>query len=114
GSRRHARSIGLTVPSDSASTLQLAVRPKFFGSRAPTVVRMTAAPSLIPELEEFVQHGSPTRRAKTLKRITSLFLDGAPDFNEEHLSLFDDVFNRLIDEIETKARAELSRRLAPV
>jgi uncharacterized protein (DUF2336 family) len=43
-----------------------------------------------------------------------LFLDGASAFNEDHIGLFDDVFNLLIHEIETKARAELSHRLAPV
>src|ERR1700686_4920759 len=75
---------------------------------------MSAAPSLIPELEDIVQHGSPRRRAQALRRITTLFLDGASLFNEDHVRLFDDVFNRLIDEIESKARAELSHRLAPL
>jgi len=75
---------------------------------------MSAAPSLIPELEDIVQHGSPRRREQALRRITALFLDGASLFNEEHVRLFDDVFNRLIDEIESKARAELSHRLAPL
>lgn len=75
---------------------------------------MSAAVSLIPELEEVLQHGSREKRADTLKRITSLFVDGASSFNEDHVRLFDDVFGRLIAEIETKARAELSMRLAPV
>jgi uncharacterized protein (DUF2336 family) len=75
---------------------------------------MRAAQSLIPELEEIVQHGSPRRRAQALRRITALFLEGAPAFNDEHVSLFDDVFNLLIHEIEAKARAELSDRLAAV
>jgi uncharacterized protein (DUF2336 family) len=75
---------------------------------------MSVAPSLIPELEDIVQHGSPRRRAQALRRITTLFLDGASLFNEDHVRLFDDVLNRLIDEIESKARAELSHRLAPV
>jgi uncharacterized protein (DUF2336 family) len=73
-----------------------------------------SAPSLIPELENVVQHGSPERRAEALKRITALFLDGAPRFNDDHIRLFDEVFNCLINEIETKARGELSHRLAPV
>ena len=60
------------------------------------------------------QHGSPERRAEALKRITALFLDGAPRFNDDHVRLFDEVFNCLINEIETKARSELSHRLAPV
>jgi len=75
---------------------------------------MSAAPSLIPELEEIVQNGSPRRRAQALRRITTLFLDSAGLFNADHVRLFDDVFNRLIDEIESKARAELSHRLAPI
>src|SRR5439155_22433940 len=75
---------------------------------------MSAPVSLIPELEEVVQHGSPERRAETLKRITAYFLDGASRFNDDHVRLFDEVFSRLITEIETKERSELSHRLAPV
>jgi uncharacterized protein (DUF2336 family) len=75
---------------------------------------MAAAESLIPELEDVIQHGSADRRMQTLKKITDLFLNGASQFNEDHIDVFDDVFNRLIHEIETKARAELSDRLAPV
>src|SRR5216684_7528726 len=75
---------------------------------------MSAPASLIPELEEVIQNGSPERRAEALKRITALFLDGAPRFNDDHVRLFDDVFNCLIAEIESKARSELSHRLAPV
>jgi uncharacterized protein (DUF2336 family) len=75
---------------------------------------MSAVPSLIPELEDIVQHGSPRRRAQALQRITTLFLEGASLYKDEHVRLFDDVFNRLIDEIESKARAELSLRLAPL
>src|ERR1019366_8989128 len=67
-----------------------------------------------PELEEVVQHGSAEKRAETLRRITSLFLDGAMSFNEEHVALFDDVIGCLIQEIEAKALAELARRIAPV
>ena len=74
---------------------------------------MAAPASLIPELEDVIQHGSPERRVLTLQRITSLFLDGASRFNEDHVRLFDDVFGCLIEEIEAKARAELSHRLAP-
>lgn len=75
---------------------------------------MSAVPSLIPELEDILQSGSPRRREQALRRITALFLDGASQFNDEHVQLFDDVFNRLIDEIEAKARAELSHHLAPL
>ena len=70
--------------------------------------------SLLPELEDVVQHGSAEKRAETLRRITSLFLDGVPSFNAEHIALFDDVIGCLIEEIEAKALAELARRIAPV
>lgn len=75
---------------------------------------MTAARSLIPELEQVVQHGSRQKRAEALARITSLFLDGAGTYKAEHVALFDDVFGLLIDEIENKARAQLSNSLAPI
>jgi uncharacterized protein (DUF2336 family) len=75
---------------------------------------MSLTASLIPELEEVIRHGSPERRAETLKRITAFFLDGASRFNEDHVRLFDDVFGRLIAEIESKAREELSVHLAPM
>jgi uncharacterized protein (DUF2336 family) len=75
---------------------------------------MGATLSLIPELEQIIQHGSRQKRVVTLRRITSLFLDGASQFNEAHVDLFDDVFVLLIDEIETKARAELANHVAPV
>ncbi len=75
---------------------------------------MGANLSLIPELEEVVQHGSPEKRVETLQRITALFLDGASRYSDAHVDLFDQVFGLLIDEIENKARAELSNHLAPV
>jgi uncharacterized protein (DUF2336 family) len=75
---------------------------------------MNVALSLIPELEEVVQRGSRQKRTEMLQRITALFLGGAENFNDEHVDLFDEVFGRLIEEIESKARAELSNRLAPV
>jgi uncharacterized protein (DUF2336 family) len=75
---------------------------------------MAVSTSLLPELEDVVQHGSPEKRAEMLRRITSLFLDGATAFSSEHVALFDDVIGCLIEQIETKALAELARRLAPV
>src|SRR5687768_3640359 len=75
---------------------------------------MTVPASLISELEEVIQRGTAERRAQTLSRIARLFLPGASQFNEDHVRLFDGVLTRLIDEIETKVRAELSQSLAPV
>ena len=75
---------------------------------------MGAPASLLPELEDVVTNGSAEKRAETLRRITTLFLDGAKLFNAEHVALFDDVIGCLIEEIEAKALAELARRIAPV
>jgi len=75
---------------------------------------MGAPASLLPELEDVVQHGSAEKRAEALRRITTLFLDGADSFNDNHVALFDDVIGCLIEEIEAKALAELARRIAPV
>jgi uncharacterized protein (DUF2336 family) len=73
---------------------------------------MSVPTSLLPELEDVVQHGSAEKRAETLRRITTLFLDGASSFHAKHIALFDDVIGCLIEEIE--ALAELARRIAPV
>jgi uncharacterized protein (DUF2336 family) len=75
---------------------------------------MSASASLIPELEDVIQHGSYAKRAETVRRIANLFIDGAQVFNEDHVGLFDDVLCRLVTEIENKARAEMSRTLSPV
>ncbi len=75
---------------------------------------MNAVFPLIPELEQILQRGSRNKRADALQRITTLFLDGASTYTDEHVDLFDRVFGLLIEEIETKARAQLSIHLAPV
>ena len=74
---------------------------------------MSAAESLIPELED-VARGPLERRTKTVQRIANLFVDGAAQFQEEHVQLFDDVLTRLVAEIETKARTALAAQLAPI
>ena len=75
---------------------------------------MSVSASLIPELEDVVQNGSPAKRAQTVRRIANLFIDGADRFNEEHIGLFDDVLCRLVVEIEAKVLSEMSRQLAPM
>ena len=75
---------------------------------------MSVPASLLPELEEVVQHGSAEKRAETLRRITTSVSRRRGQFSDEHVALFDDVIGCLIEEIEAKALAELARRLAPV
>jgi uncharacterized protein (DUF2336 family) len=75
---------------------------------------MSAVLSLLPELEQVVVHGSREKRVETLQRVTTLFLHGAGTYNELHVDLFDDVFGLLVENVEGKARTELSVRLAPL
>ena len=75
---------------------------------------MTATASLLVELERALQHGSREKRTETLRRVTNLFLDRADSYSDQHVAVFDGVLGRLIEEIESKARSELSRRLAPI
>jgi uncharacterized protein (DUF2336 family) len=70
--------------------------------------------SLILELEAAIAHGSSAKRADTLRQLTDLFTGRAEQLSESHVELFDDVIVRLAGEIETKARVELARRLAPL
>jgi len=75
---------------------------------------MSAALALIPELEQVIQRGAREKRVDALQRVTALFLAGADNYTEAHVELFDDIFGLLIEEIESKARAELSSELAPI
>jgi uncharacterized protein (DUF2336 family) len=70
--------------------------------------------SLIEEIEQTLTTGTREQRADTLRRITDLFIVSAGDLNEQVTQVFDDVMGMLIEAIETKVRAELSRQLAPI
>ncbi|HEU5017660.1 MAG TPA: DUF2336 domain-containing protein [Pseudolabrys sp.] len=70
--------------------------------------------SVIAELEGAFASGSTEKQADILRRITDLFLAGAGTYAADQTDLFDGVLYRLTERIETKARAELARRLAPV
>ncbi len=69
---------------------------------------------LLDELQSTLAHGTVARRVETLRRVTDLFINGAIDYSDEQIGLFDDVFQYLIDHIETSARALLANRLAPI
>jgi uncharacterized protein (DUF2336 family) len=70
--------------------------------------------SLLDELQSTLAHGTVARRVETLRRVTDLFIGGASDYSNDQVGLFDDVFQYLIDHIETSAKALLSNRLAPI
>ena len=72
----------------------------------------TECSNLISELEAAFSSGHNVKQAETLRRVTDLFLQAADRYSSEQIDIFDDVMIRLSTEIETRARAELSRRLA--
>lgn len=73
-----------------------------------------ATQSLMDELEGAIQTGSPERRGDTLRRVADLFLLAPAHLNNEQIGLFDSVLTLLITRVESRARAELAKRLAPV
>ena len=70
--------------------------------------------SLITELEDAIRSGSKEKRIDSLRRITDLFVADADRLNDQQIDVFDDVLGHLINRIEGKALAELSRRLGPI
>ena len=70
--------------------------------------------SLLSTFEAIADRCPPNRRAEILDGITTLFLEGAAAFGEQHLLLFDEIFDRLITQIEPEARFKLSVSLATV
>jgi uncharacterized protein (DUF2336 family) len=69
---------------------------------------------LLEQLEEAVGQRDIRYRAETLRRVTDLFLAGAGTFSIDQVALFDDVLGRLVEEIDTTARAAFGKRLAAV
>lgn len=70
--------------------------------------------NLLEELQTALAHGTVARRVETLRRVTDLFVGNAVDYSDDHIRVFDDVFQCLIEQIETSARARLADRLAPI
>ena len=68
--------------------------------------------SIIAELEDAVRNGSSEKRVGTPG--TDLFLHEGERLSDEQVKVFDDVLCILIARVESRAKAELSRRLAPL
>ena len=74
----------------------------------------SSSENLLDELQTTLAHGTVARRVETLRRVTDLFINGAVDFSDAQIALFDDVFQCLMHHIETSAKALLANRLAPI
>src|SRR5260370_15355765 len=75
---------------------------------------MTAATSLIPELDEIVRHGNPQRRAEAARLIAELFFQDAAKLKSDHVDLFDGLLIDLVPHAELAARVELAERMSPL
>jgi len=75
---------------------------------------MSQALQIIDELEVALKSNSTERHLSILKSVTGLFLAGRDRITEEISSVFDEVIVRLVDHVESRARVELSRDVAPI
>src|SRR5262245_37271900 len=75
---------------------------------------MSAYTMVAAELEDAITNGSSKTRVEALRRITDLFINGAEQFSDDQVALFDQVIARLAAEIEARARVELADRLAHI
>jgi uncharacterized protein (DUF2336 family) len=70
--------------------------------------------SIIDELEEAVRSGSSAKRVSTLRQVTDLLLHDGERLSEEQIRVFDGVLCHLAARVETRVKAELGARLAPL
>jgi len=68
--------------------------------------------SIVDEVEAAVAAGSPDKCFDTIRRVTALFSSSLGQLNDEQITLFGDVLERLINTIELRALAEIGARMA--
>jgi uncharacterized protein (DUF2336 family) len=76
--------------------------------------RHAEARGMLNDLQASLANGSLSRRVELLQRVTDLFMHGADQFSDDHISVFDDVFECLVSHMHDDAQIELARRMAPV
>jgi uncharacterized protein (DUF2336 family) len=67
---------------------------------------------LIDQLEDAFGTKDLARRAEVLRRVTDLFVLKSGTFSEDQIALFDTVMGKLLDTIESAARAQFGGRIA--
>jgi len=68
--------------------------------------------SLVDELEAAIASSDIGRRAVILRRVADLFVSVSGSLSGEQATLFDDVMQQLVQEIETSVRADFAQHLA--
>jgi len=71
-----------------------------------------AQETLIDDLEHVIADKTIGDRAVMLRRVTDLFLVGTGKLSDEQIALFDDVMGRLLEDVQTSARAAFGHLLA--
>jgi uncharacterized protein (DUF2336 family) len=74
------------------------------------LVKMNASLSLSLELEDAIAGSDVRRRAVMLRRMADLFV-GSGDLTSQQTFVFDDVMSRLLAEVESSAKVQLSEYL---
>src|SRR6201996_5195925 len=67
---------------------------------------------LIDQLEQALGNKDLGRRAEGLRRVTDLFVMSSGSFSEDQITLFDTVMGKLLENIESAARAQFGSRIA--
>jgi uncharacterized protein (DUF2336 family) len=73
---------------------------------------MLAAKPPLPNLDDIVKGVSPERRAVAVRKLGTLFAQGADHFNPQHVALFDGILKGLLFQTGSEVRADLSLRIA--
>ena len=68
--------------------------------------------SIADEVEAAIAAGTIEKCSETAERVTALFLASAGRYSDELITLFGDVFERLINSIELRALADVSAKIA--
>jgi len=68
--------------------------------------------SLLEQLEDVFASKDLARRAGILRKVTDLFVLSSGTFSEDQVALFDTVMGKLIENIESAARAQFGSRIA--
>ncbi len=64
------------------------------------------------QLQMLARERLPGRRHELLRALTDVFFESAPDWRPQERALFDEIVEKVLDEVEPLARQELAERLA--
>jgi hypothetical protein len=71
---------------------------------------MTAALSIIAEVEGALHSASSEKRTDILRRVTDLFVASSGNTDEQQVKLFDGVMGQLISHVESRWQTRRPRR----